>query len=425
MSISELIFERARKVIPGGVNSPVRAFASVGIAPMIAVSGKGDLVRDADGKEYIDFCGSWGPLILGHAHPEIVKAAQEQIALGSSFGIATDVEERLASEIVRLIPSIEKIRFVNSGTEATMTAIRIARGATGRDKIVKFAGHYHGHSDCLLVQAGSGVHFLNSSASSKGVPAGAVADTIVLPFNDLNALKLFFQTEMSKQVAGVILEPVAGNMGVVPPIDGFLETLRDETKRCGALLIFDEVITGFRVGLRGAQGLYGIDPDLTCFGKVIGGGFPVAAVGGKGWIMDCLAPIGQVYQAGTLSGNPVAMRVGLEMLAHVQCPGFYEDLERKAARFAAPIEEAIVKTGVDACLQRVGSMMTLFWGTKKVRFKDDLAKLDSAAFSRYFRYLFGRGIYMPPAAQEALFISSAHTEEHLDYVAETIASLMG
>jgi glutamate-1-semialdehyde 2,1-aminomutase len=352
---------------------------------------------------------------LGHAHPVIVEAAQEQIARGSSFGIATDVEELLASKIVGLIPSVEKIRFVSSGTEATMTAIRIARGATGKNKIVKFAGHYHGHSDSLLVQAGSGVHFLNASASSKGVTAGAVADTIVLPFNDLAKVRAFFAH--AEDIAGVILEPIAGNMGVVPPVEGFLERLRFETERIGALLIFDEVITGFRVGLLGAQGLYEIDPDLTCFGKVIGGGFPVAAVGGKARFMDCLAPLGQVYQAGTLSGNPVAMRVGFETLRLLEEPQVYERLEEKTSRFVAPFEELI-------CVQRVGSMFTPFLGPKHVRSKEDLAQLDEKKFVKFFQYLFERGIYIPPASQEAWFISSAHTHEHLDYASACIRSFL-
>lgn len=412
---SKAIFARACSVIPGGVNSPVRSFRSVGIAPMIVKAGRGDLIWDVDGNQYIDFCGSWGPLILGHAHPAIVEAAQEQIALGFTFGIATDIEEQLASKIVDLIPSVEKIRFVSSGTEAAMTAIRIARGATGRSKIVKFAGHYHGHSDSLLVQAGSGVHFLNSTASSKGVTAGAVADTIVLPFNDLAAVRSFFSH--SEDIAAVIVEPIAGNMGVVPPIEGFLEMLRFETKRIGALLIFDEVITGFRVGLQGAQGLYEIDPDLTCYGKVIGGGFPVGAVGGKSRLMDCLAPLGEVYQAGTLSGNPVAMKVGLETLRLLQQPGVYERLEEKAARFVAPFQEL-------ACVQRVGSMFTPFLGPRHVRSKDDLINLDETRFARLFQYLFERGIYIPPASQEAWFISAAHTDEHLDYASSCIQSFL-
>ena len=422
--LSETIFSNACKVIPGGVNSPVRSFKSVGLKPMIVESGYGDMIRDVDGNEFIDYCCSWGPLILGHAHPAVVRAAQEQIAKGSSFGIATEVEEKLATKIVGLIPSIEKIRFVSSGTEATMTALRIARGFTGRSKIVKFAGHYHGHHDSLLVQAGSGVSGLNAEATSLGVNPGVIADTISLPFNEPEAVRSLLRSEMGQSIAAVILEPIAGNMGVVLPEAGFLELLREETEKCGALLIFDEVITGFRVGLQGAQGLYGIDPDLTCFGKVIGGGFPVAAVGGKAEIMDVLAPLGQVYQAGTLSGNPVAMRAGLETLNQVEKNNFYLLLEEKAKRLLDPIQEALQKASQPACLQRCGSMFTLFFGVKEVRSKKDLKNLDEARFRQFFKYLFDKGIYIPPASQEAWFISSAHTNEHLDFTASTICAFI-
>ena len=299
MTISEMIFADACKVIPGGVNSPVRSFQAVGMQPMIVASGSGDLICDVDGREFIDYCGSWGQLILGHAEPRVVRATQQQIEKGSSFGIATKIEGELARKIVELIPSVEKLRFVSSGTEATMTALRIARGYTGRQKIVKFIGHYHGHSDSLLVQAGSGVSALNVEATSKGVNASAIADTICLPFNDIGAVRSFLRSGNGEKIAAVIVEPIAGNMGVVLPEKGFLEMLREETALAGALLIFDEVITGFRVALGGAQGFFGIDPDMTCFGKIIGGGLPAAAVGGKAKIMDVLAPIGQVYQAGT------------------------------------------------------------------------------------------------------------------------------
>ncbi len=421
---SETIFSNACKVIPGGVNSPVRSFKSVGMKPMIVESGAGDLIRDIDGREFIDYCGSWGPLILGHAHPQVVLAAQQQIAKGSSFGIATEIEEKLATKIVQLVPSVEKLRFVSSGTEATMTALRIARGFTGRRKIVKFAGHYHGHHDSLLVQAGSGVSYLNPEATSLGVNPGVIADTVSLPFNDEEKARSFLRSEEGRLVAAVIVEPVAGNMGVVLPENGFLEMLREETSRCGALLIFDEVITGFRVGLHGAQGLFGIDPDMTCLGKVIGGGFPVAAVGGKAEILDVLAPIGQVYQAGTLSGNPVAMRVGLETLQLIEKKTFYQLLDEKAKRLVAPIEKALEKMKTPACLQRCGSMFTLFFGVKKVQCKEDLRNLDEVKFRRFFKFLFDRGIYIPPASQEAWFVSSAHTDEHIDFTADTICSFI-
>ncbi|HSX25398.1 MAG TPA: glutamate-1-semialdehyde 2,1-aminomutase [Chlamydiales bacterium] len=422
-SKSEIIYQKSCEVMPGGVSSPVRSFKGLGLSPLIAESGAGDLIRDADGKEYIDFCMSWGPLILGHAHPRVVKAACEQMAKGSSFGIATEVEQQLASKIISLIPSVEKIRFVNSGTEAGMTALRLARGFTERPKIIKFTGHYHGHSDGLLIQAGSGVASLNPIATSKGVNLSTIADTLCFPFNDFQAIRSFFRTSpIASQVAAVIVEPVAGNMGVVPPEPGFLELLREETARCGALLIFDEVITGFRVGLTGAQGLYRIDPDLTCFGKVIGAGFPVAAVGGKAKILDCLAPLGQVYQAGTLSGNPVAIRAGLEMLTLIEAKGFYEKLLEKTNRFTQPIQEVIERK--NACLQQVGSMFTLFLGVKKVRCKEDLKGLDEPLFAQFFRYLFERGIYIPPSSNESWFLSSAHTDAHIDYAAKTICSFL-
>ncbi len=418
------IYEKSCQVIPGGVNSPVRSFKHVGMSPMIAESGSGDIIRNANGGELIDYCCSWGALILGHANPTVVKAVCEQVAKGSSFGVATEVELQIASKIVELIPSVEKIRFVSSGTEATMTALRIARGYTGRAKIVKFSGQYHGHHDSLLVQAGSGVAFINTTATSKGVNPGVVADTICLSFNDLEGVRSFLRSPEGKLVAAVIVEPVSGNMGVVPPVEGFLEMLSAETKACGALLIFDEVMTGFRVALGGAQGLYGIDPDLSCFAKVIGGGFPVAAVGGKAKIMDCLAPVGQVYQAGTLSGNPPSLRAGLETLLIIEQPGFYEKLQEKTDRLVKPVQEAMKRKNFPGCVQQVGSMFTLFFGPKMVRSSADLSELDNELFARFFRYLFQKGIYIPPAAQEAWFVSDAHTNEHLDYTVKCICDFI-
>lgn len=391
-TISEEIYKKACSVIPGGVNSPVRAFKGLGMTPMIVASGSGDLVRDVDGNEYIDFCGSWGPLILGHAHPQIINAVCEQAKKGTSFGIATEIEEQLAAKIVGLIPSIEKIRFVSSGTEATMSAIRLARGFTGRSKIVKFKGHYHGHSDSLLAH------------SSLGIPASIEAETIVLPFNDFDAVRNLFRSSEGEMIAALIVEPIAGNMGVVLPETGFLELLRDETERAGALLIFDEVITGFRVGLQGAQGHYGIDPDLTCFGKIIGGGFPVAAFAGKAEIFNCLAPLGKVYQAGTLSGNPIAMRAGLETVQILEQKDFYQNLARKTDRFLGPIR----KLGVP--LAEAGSMFNVI--------------LESEPFADFFRYLFDRGIYISPSCQEAWFMSAAHTDEHIDYASKTICEYL-
>lgn len=420
---SKAIYEKSCAVIPGGVNSPVRSFRGLTVSPLIASSGAGDLIRDADGREYIDCCCSWGALILGHAHPSIVRAAQEQMARGSSFGITTEEEEKIARKITSLIPSIEKIRFVSSGTEAVMTAIRLARGFTGRTKIIKFTGHYHGHSDALLVRAGSGAAHLNSLATSKGIALGAIADTLCFPFNDFAALRSFFQTSpLVSDLAAVILEPIAGNMGAILPEPGFLEMLSEETKRVGALLIFDEVITGFRVSLQGAQGLYRIAPDLTCLGKIIGGGFPAAAVGGRGEILDCLAPLGEVYQAGTLSGNPVAMRAGFETLSLIEKEGFYENLSLKADRLTRPIRQAL--NGKRGCLQGIGSLFSLFFGLKRAASKEDLQCLDEKTFAHFFRYLFERGIFIPPSSYEAWFISSAHTEEHLDFTAAVVCSFI-
>lgn len=410
---SKNVYDRCCQVIPGGVNSPVRSFSHLKMDPLIVESGKGSRITDVDGNSYIDFCCSWGALILGHCHSEIVESVCEQMRKGSSFGIATEIEEKIASKIVDLIPSIEKIRFVNSGTEAVMTAMRLARGFTERPKIVKFSGHYHGHSDSLLIQAGSGVASLNPLATSKGVNPSTIADTICLPFNDFEALRAFFKSVQADRVAAVILEPIAGNMGVVLPERGFLEMLREETKKNGSLLIFDEVITGFRVALTGAQGLYGIDPDLTCLGKVIGGGFPVAAVGGKANILDALAPLGEVYQAGTLSGNPVAMRGGYETLLHVEKKGFYDSLKQKADEMTAPLKEAL--KGKNASLQQMGSMFNIFFGVKCVRSKEDLKELDEEAFVQFFHYLFERGIYISPSSHEAWFLSEAHSGDDIEY----------
>lgn len=409
---SKAIYERSCRVIPGGVNSPVRSFRHLKTHPVIAKKGAGDQLTDVDGNEYTDFCLSWGALILGHAHPVIVASAYEQMQLGCSFGIATEIEEKIASKVCSILPHVEKLRFVNSGTEATMTAMRLARGFTEKPKIVKFSGHYHGHSDSLLIQAGSGVASLNPLATSKGVNLSTINDTICLPFNDFEAVRTCLRTR--DDIAAVILEPVAGNMGVVPPEPGFLEMLRQETRDAGVLLIMDEVITGFRVGLQGASGRFKIDPDLTCLGKVIGGGFPVAAVGGKMHILDYLAPLGEVYQAGTLSGNPVAMRAGLETLEIIERPGFYDELERKAFRFTKPVLKRLQEKDACACINQVGAMFNIFFGVKKVRSKDDLKELDEDMFIRFFRFMLKRGIYISPSSHEAWFVSSVHLDEHID-----------
>lgn len=411
---TETLYAKSSNLMPGGVNSPVRAFKGLGVTPLIVESGKGDLIFDVDGHEYIDYCGSWGALILGHAPQSVVTSVCHQMEKGSSFGIATALEEKIAAKMIGLIPSVEKIRFVSSGTEATMTALRLARGYTEKTKILKFTGHYHGHSDALLIRAGSGVAHLNAVATSKGVPASAIADTLCFPFNDFQ-IRDFLRGR--HDIAAIIVEAVPGNMGVVPPLAGFLEMLREESARIGALLILDEVITGFRVGLRGMQGKLNLDPDLSCFGKVIGGGFPVAALGGKAKILDCLAPLGQVYQAGTLSGNSVAMSAALATLEEIEKPGFYEKLEEKTNRLTSPIRKALKGKG---CLNQVGSMFSLFFGKETVHAREEITPLHEEQFAGFFRYLFERGIYLSPSPFEASFISSAHTEEHLDYTAKTI-----
>lgn len=381
MTISESIFEASKEVIPAGVNSPVRCFPEFEMTPLVAKEGRGDLVVDADGREFVDFCCSWGALILGHAHPAIVEAATRQVERGSSFGITTEIEQKLASLIVDLIPSVEKIRFVSSGTEATMTALRLARGYTGRPAFIKFDGCYHGHSDQLL------------SGKSAGVSADP--NTITLPYDDIETARKVLRSRLD--IASVILEPIAGNMGLVEPSQEFIEMLRSETKRSGALLIFDEVITGFRVGLQGAQEYFGVEPDLVCYGKIIGGGFNAAAVGGPAEIMDYLAPLGPVYQAGTLSGNPVAMQAGYATLKELSKPGFYETLQEKVDRFLAPLP-----------VKRVGSMFGF--------------DLDRKTFNQLFLYLFDRGIYISPSVMEINFISSAHSEKHLNKAQDAILS---
>lgn len=409
--ISTSIYNDSCCVIPGGVNSPVRSFREIGITPLIVERGAGDTIWDVDGHEYIDYCCSWGALILGHAFPSVVEKAVHQAALGSSFGIATQLEHTIASHLVKHLPSLEKVRFVSSGTEATMSVLRLARGYTGRSKILKFNGNYHGHVDSLLIQAGSGVTGLNPEASSKGIPHEIIRHTISLPYNAINDVREFLRS--TEELAAVIIEPIAGNMGVVPAARVFLEMLREETSKKGILLIFDEVITGFRVGLNSAQGIYGILPDLSCFGKIIGGGYPAAAFGGKQEIMDQLAPLGEVYQAGTLSGNPVAMAAGLQTLLEIGRPSFYEDLENKTNLITVPVKEELEKSRMKACLNQQGSMFTLFFGVDAVRCREDLNNLDHEMFRKFFIYLFEKGIYIPPSPYEACFVSHAHTQNHL------------
>lgn len=422
---SKQYYDDLCQLIPAGTNSPVRAFKGLGISPMIAERGEGDLVYDIDDNAYIDYCGSWGPLIHGHSHREILGTAFSQMQKGTTFGITNSVEKNLAEMIIKHVPSVKKIRFVSSGTEATMSAVRLARGFTGRNLLVKFSGHYHGHADFFLVQAGSGVLGINPASSSAGIPEDIIKHTVCLNFNDTEGCKNFLLDPHNRnRIASVILEPIAGNMGCVVAKHGFLQMLREITKQIGSLLIFDEVITGFRVGLGGAQQLFGIEPDLTCFGKIIGGGFPAAAFGGRQDIMDCLAPLGTVYQAGTLSGNPVAMAAGYKALQLLERKDAYEDLKKKTEIITLPIQEMLEKKNINACLQGIGSMFTLFFGVREVRNMEDAKKCDLEAFARFFRYLFERGVYIPPAQHEAWFISLAHQDHHLIKTRDLILSYL-
>lgn len=414
---SNQLFDRAQDVIPGGVNSPVRACKSVGTDPIFIDRADGCLVFDADGNRFIDYVGSWGPMILGHRHPAIVKAISEVLRKGTSFGAPTDLEVELAEIIVDTVPSVEMVRMVNSGTEATMSAIRLARGFTGRDTIIKFDGCYHGHADTLLVQAGSGVATL-SIPGSPGVPESFVAHTLSLPYNDVESVKQVMEKK-GERVAAIIVEPVAGNMGLVAPVDGYLEVLREVTQENGCLLIFDEVMTGYRVAYGGAQSLYGISPDITCLGKIIGGGLPVGAYGGKREIMDYIAPCGSVYQAGTLSGNPLAMAAGIATLTQLNDPGFYDTMNLKASRLAKGLERAAENAGVDVIVDRVGSMMGLFFTKQRVFNFDDAKGCDLDNFSSFYRGMLEEGVYLAPSQFEALFVSSAHDMEHID---ETISA---
>ena len=418
---SDQIYQKMCSVIPGGVNSPVRSCKSMGQMPLVADHAFRDLIVDSDGNSFIDYCGSWGALIHGHAHPVILEAVKKRMDKGTSFGITTALEGELALEVTQLIDSIEKIRFVSSGTEATMSAVRLARGFTKRDVIVKFSGNYHGHADFFLVEGGSGLLEISSTASSAGIPKSIVECTVSLPYNDIAACQnLFFHPSYRDRIAAVILEPIAGNMGVVPASEEFIHFLREETEKMGSLLIFDEVMSGFRVHLKGAQHLYGVKPDLTCLGKIIGGGFPAAAFGGRKEIMNYLAPLGPVYQAGTLSGNPVAMEAGLQSLRLLQSIDFYKKLQYKTDRLLNPIKEWIKQSDSEICVQEAGAMFTLFFGKKEVRNLDDAMAVDGELFSKFFRALFDQGIYIPPSPHEAWFISAAHEDEHIDKTSNAI-----
>jgi glutamate-1-semialdehyde 2,1-aminomutase (EC 5.4.3.8) len=416
---SELLFEEAKKYIPGGVNSPVRAFKAVGGTPPFITSALGSKIYDVDGKEYIDYVSSWGPMIVGHRHPQVIKALQKALTKGLSYGAPTETEIELARMIVEAVPSIEMVRMVNSGTEATMSAIRLARGYTGRDKIIKFSGCYHGHGDFLLVKAGSGATTLGIP-DSKGVPDDFARNTITLPFNNLAAVKTAVKAEGPK-IAAIIVEPVPGNMGVVLPQEGFLRGLQELCHETGIVLIFDEVMSGFRVAWGGAQSLYSVVPDMTCLGKVIGGGLPVGAFGGKKEIMENLAPLGPVYQAGTLSGNPLAVTAGLETLKILAQPGTYEALVKSSEYLLEEAKKLAQKTGVKMHINRVGSMFTLFFASQEVIDYDTALKSDTVAFSRYFHLMLKGGIYLAPSQFEANFISLAHSQKYLDKTLEVMA----
>jgi glutamate-1-semialdehyde 2,1-aminomutase len=419
---SARLFARAQRVIPGGVNSPVRAFKAVGREPLFITAAAGSNIADADGNTYTDYVGSWGPMILGHAHPVVIEAICNAAEKGTSYGAPTEIEIELAEEIVKAFRSIEKVRLVSSGTEATMTALRLARGFTGRDKIVKFEGCYHGHTDSLLVKAGSGLATLGTPDSS-GVPADLARNTLVAPFNNAQALNTLFEQQGS-EIACVIIEPIAGNMGCVPPGAGYLEAVREVTAKHGALLIFDEVMTGFRVAYGGAQELYGIRPDLTCLGKIIGGGLPAAAFGGRADVMDRIAPLGPVYQAGTLSGNPLVVTAGLATLKLLQEMNPYEELERRSAALEKGFQEAATAAGVRATVNRVGSMMTAFFAEGPIVNWDTAKRSDTDRYARFFRAMLEEGVYLAPSQFECAFVGMSHTDEVVERTIEAARSAM-
>jgi glutamate-1-semialdehyde 2,1-aminomutase len=406
------IFERGKKTLVGGVDSPVRAFRAVGGTPLVIDHAQGTRLFDVDGHEYLDYVCSWGALILGHAHPDVVAAVSAQAGRGTSYGMSSPLEIELGEKITRAVPSVEMVRFVSSGTEAAMSAVRLARAFTERDLVIKFEGCYHGHSDGFLSEAGSGLATLGIAACP-GVPEAFARLTLNTPYNDLAGVEKLFQQHAGK-IAAIIVEPVAANMGVVAPAPGFLEGLREISRREGALLIFDEVITGFRMAYAGAQAVYGIDPDLTVMGKIIGGGLPVAAYGGKRHIMERVAPLGPVYQAGTLSGNPLAMRAGLATLPRLEAPGFYDAVNRRTQRLADGLRMVLKETNVAGQVNVAGSLLTLFFCEQPVRNYDDAKKSDTKKFAKLFQEMLQRGIFLPPSQYEALFVSAAHTDADID-----------
>jgi len=413
LELSQELFQEAQRYLPGGVDSPVRAFNAVGGTPPFIARGQGSKIYDADGNEYIDYVCSWGPLILGHAHQEVIEAVKRAAEKGTSFGAPTEHEVTLAKMICSAIPSIEMIRFVNSGTEATMSALRLARAFTVREKIIKFAGGYHGHADGLLVKGGSGLATL-SLPNSPGVPSSYAQNTLVAPYNNAETVEQLFR-RFPEEIAAIIVEPVAANMGVVPPRPGFLDSLRQLTSDYGAVLIFDEVITGFRVAHGGAQAIFGITPDLTCLGKIIGGGLPVGAYGGKREIMEMMAPVGQVYQAGTLSGNPLAMTAGIETLKVLSQPGIYERLEKNASYLEKSIANTASSLNLKSYIARFASLLTIFFMSNSALDYESVSGADTALFGKFFQQLLAQGVYWPPSQFEAAFISVAHHEDDIQY----------
>ncbi|HEY4554570.1 MAG TPA: glutamate-1-semialdehyde 2,1-aminomutase [Bacillaceae bacterium] len=412
---SKQAFKTATGLMPGGVNSPVRAFKSVNMDPIFMERGRGSRIYDIDGNEYIDYVLSWGPLILGHANDRVVEAIKRVAEQGTSFGAPTLMENKLAELVVERVPSMEMVRMVSSGTEATMSALRLARGYTGRNKIIKFEGCYHGHGDSLLIKAGSGVATLGLP-DSPGVPEGVARNTITVPYNDLDSVRFAFE-QFGEDIACVIAEPVAGNMGVVPPVPGFLEGLRDITAQYGALLIFDEVMAGFRVGYNCAQGYYGVTPDITCLGKVIGGGLPVGAYGGKAEIMEHIAPSGPIYQAGTLSGNPLAMTAGYETLSQLT-PETYEEFKRKADMLESGLKEAAEKHGIPHTINRAGSMIGIFFTNEEVHNYENAKTSDLALFAEYYKEMANNGVFLPPSQFEGLFLSTSHSDADIEATVE-------